>query len=213
MLVIRTVGSARIAELLHLLRQGECIAHDGARRQALICGDARMKRFFALQATHEMLHAGVLDVACSVLSPRHRAQSPALTALAAFRRDLEHDLARGHLAASIVGLQIVLEGLGMLTLSRMNPALSRHGARFAPFKRVLEQQEHTHHAFGCRWLERQDRSLLPQRAADARRYFDLAAAVIDDGADLFCHGASTPRSYKQGLLAALPPALTQGWAP
>ena len=98
----------------------------------------------------------------------------AVTALDTYRRHLAHDLERGHLVSTIIGLQIVLEGLGALTLAHINLALSRYGARFAPYKRLLEQQEDTHHAFGCRWLAHKDAASITRMAADARRYFELA---------------------------------------
>lgn len=204
--------STRIARLFHLLWQGECIARDAAARQALICGEIKAQRFFSMQSTQESLHAALFNAASSVLTPHTGAlQTPAVTALRDYRRNLEHDLDCGHLGGSVVGLQIVLEGLGALTLSRMNLALSRHGPRFAPFKRVFEHQEDTHHAFGCRWLARRDPASLPRLAADARRYFDLACGVIDGGDELFGCGTGTPQDYRARLRAALPSALTRDW--
>lgn len=211
-IVIGADKSTRIARLFHVLWHGERIAHDAAARQALICGEVKAKRFFSMQSSQEALHAALFHAASAVLMPRTRSlQSTAVTALSAYRRHLEHDLACGHLAGSIIGLQIVLEGLGALTLSRMNLALSRHGPRFAPFKRLLEQQEDSHHAFGCRWLVRQDTASLPRLAADAHRYFNLACGVIDGGEDLFCYGTSTSQDYRSHLRAALPLTLTRDW--
>ncbi len=211
-IVIGAGRSVRIARLFDVLWHGERIARDVAARQALICGETKAQRFFAMQSAQESLHAATFRAACAVLTPRtHTLQSPAVTALSEYRRHLEHDLASGHLAGSIVGLQIVLEGLGALTLSRMNLALSRHGPRFAAFKRLLEHQEDSHHAFGCRWLARQDPAFLPRLAADAGRYFDLACGVIDGGEELFCYGISTSQDYRTHLRAALPLSLTRDW--
>lgn len=206
-------SSTRAARVFHVLWHGECIAHDIAVRQAMICGNAKAKRFFAMQASQESIHATLFHAATLVLAPRTRmVQTNAVTALGAYRRQLAHDLERGHLVSTIIGLQIVLEGLGALTLAHINPALSRHGARFAPFKRLLEQQEDTHHAFGCRWLAREDAASIPRMAADARRYFELACDVIGNSEDLFCYGISTPRDYRAQLRAALPPVVTRDWA-
>ncbi len=211
-IAIGTDKSTRMARVFHVLWHGERIAHDAAARQALICGDIKAKRFFSMQSAQESLHAALFHAATAVLTPRMRSlQTPAVAALNAYRRHLDHDLAAGHLAASIVGLQIVLEGLGALTLSRMNLALSPHGPRFAPFKRLLEQHEDSHHAFGRRWLERQDIESLPRLAADARRYFELACSAIDGSEELFGYGVSTPQNYRSHLRAALPSALTRDW--
>lgn len=209
---IGTDKSTRMARLFQLLWHGERIAHDTAARQAQLCREIKAQRFFAMQSAQESLHATMFHAASRVLAPRTRApQSAAVAALGVYRCHLEHDLACGHLAGSVVGLQIVLEGLGALTLSHMNLALSKHGARFAPFKRLLEQHEDSHHAFGCRWLARQDTAALPRLGADARRYFELACDVINAGDELFCYGISSPQDYRSQLRAALPLTLTGDW--
>lgn len=168
-------GSIRAARVFHVLWHGERIAHDVAVRQAAICDNAKAGRFFTLQASQESIHATVFHAATAMLAPRARMMlTNAVTALDTYRRHLAHDLERGHLVSTIIGLQIVLEGLGALTLAHINLALSRYGARFAPYKRLLEQQEDTHHAFGCRWLAHKDAASITRMAADARRYFELA---------------------------------------
>ncbi len=204
--------NTRIARLFHALWHGECIARDAAAWQARICSEPKARRFFALQAAQETLHATLFGAAVSVLAPRTSAlETPTLSALDRYRKRLEDDLEAGRISSSVVGLQIVLEGLGALTLARMNLALSGHGARFAPCKRLLEHQEDTHHAFGCRWLERQRIESAPALAADAREYFELACDVIDSSEDMFGYGISTPESYRAQLRAALHAALTRGW--
>ena len=209
-IVIGADKSTRIARLFHVLWHGERIARDTAARQALICNEVKARRFFAMQSAQESLHAALFHAAATVLAPRARLlQTPAITALGVYRRHLDRDLAAGNLAGTIIGLQIVLEGLGALTLSRMNLALSQHGPRFARFKRLLEQQEDSHHAFGCRWLERQSIASVPALAADTRKYCEVAYSVIDSGEDLFGYGISTPQCYVTHLRATLPAALMQ----
>lgn len=201
-------GNTRIARLFHALWHGECIARDAAAWQARICGEPKLQRFFALQATQEALHATVFHAAATLLAPRGRSlRTPAIVVLDDYRRRLDDDLAAGDLAGSVVGLQVVLEGLGDVVLKRLNPELNRHGARFAPWQKLLLAQEDIHHAFGCRWVKRCSAAALPALAASARDYLSLGTRLLAASEELFGYGLSTAASYDAQLRATLPEAL------
>ena len=205
---IDTGCELRIARLFHALWHGERIACAIAMRQARVCHEPRARRFFALQATQEALHATVFLAAATLLAPRARSlRTPAIAALDDYRRRLDDDLAAGDLAGSVVGLQVVLEGLGEVVLKRLNPELNRHGARFAPWQKLLLAQEDIHHAFGCRWIRRGSGSALPALAASARDYLSLGSRVLAASEELFGYGLSTAASYEAQLRATLPEAL------
>lgn len=198
----------RIARLFNVLWHGERIACAIAMRQARVCREPRARRFFALQATQEALHATVFHAAATLLAPRGRTlQTPAIAVLDEYRRRLDDDLAAGDLDGSVVGLQVVLEGLGDVVLKHMNPQLNRHGSRFAPWQKLLLAQEDTHHAFGCRWVRRSSSAALPALAASARDYLGLGTRLLDASEDLFGYGLSTSVSYGAQLRASLPEAL------
>ena len=208
-IVIGADKATRIARLFHLLWQGECIARDAAGVQARICRDPKVRRFFALQAGQEALHATVFHGAATLLARRGCSlRTPAIAVLDDYRRRLDDDLAAGDLAGSVVGLQVVLEGLGDVVLKRLNPELNGHGARFAPWQKMLLAQEDTHHAFGCRWVEHSPSDELPGLAATACGYRDLATRVLNASEELFGYGISTAESYGERLRATLPAALT-----
>lgn len=207
-ITIESGRDLRIARLFNVLWHGERIACAIAMRQARVCREPKARRFFALQATQEALHATVFHAAATLLAPRGRSlRTPAIAALDDYRRRLDDDLAAGDLAGSVVGLQVVLEGLGDVVLKRLNPELNRHGARFAPWQQLLLAQEDTHHAFGCRWVKRCSGAALPALAASARDYLSFGTRLLAASEELFGYGLSTVASYDAQLRATLPEAL------
>lgn len=207
-ITIESGRDLRIARLFNVLWHGERIACAIAMRQARVCRDPKARRFFALQASQEALHATVFRAAATLLAPRGRSLlTPAIAVLDDYRRRLDDDLAAGDVAGSVVGLQVVLEGLGNVVLKRLNPELNRHGARFAPWQKMLLAQEDTHHAFGCRWVGRCSSAALPALAASARDYLSLGSRVLAASEELFGYGLSTVASYDAQLRATLPEAL------
>lgn len=207
-ITIESGRDLRIARLFNVLWHGERIACAIAMRQARVCREPKARRFFALQATQEALHATVFHAAATLLAPRGRSlRTPAIAALDDYRRRLDDDLAAGDLTGSVIGLQVVLEGLGDVVLKRLNPELNRHGARFAPWQQLLLAQEDSHHAFGCRWIRRCSSAALPTLAASARDYLSLGTRLLAASEELFGYGLSTAASYDAQLRATLPEAL------
>lgn len=207
-ITIESGRDLRIARLFNVLWHGEHIACAIAMRQGRVCREPKARRFFALQATQEALHATVFHAAATLLAPRGRSlRTPAIAVLDDYRRRLDDDLAAGDLTGSVVGLQVVLEGLGEVVLKRLNPELNRHGARFAPWQKLLLAQEDIHHAFGCRWVKRCSSAALPALAASARDYLRLGTRLLAASEELFGYGLSTAASYEAQLRATLPEAL------
>lgn len=207
-ITIESGRELRIARLFNVLWHGERIACAIAMRQARVCRDPKARRFFALQATQEALHATVFHVAATLLATRGRSlRTPAIAVLDDYRRRLDDDLAAGDLAGSVVGLQVVLEGLGDVVLKRLNPELNCRGTRFAPWHKLLLAQEDIHHAFGCRWVKRCSGAALPALAASTRDYLRLGTRLLAASEELFGYGLSTAASYEAQLRATLPEAL------
>src|SRR3989304_2983822 len=120
-ITIESGRDRRIARLVNVLGHGERIACAITMRQGRVCRDPKARRFFALQATQEALHATVFHAAATLLAPRGRSwRTPAIAVLDDYRRRLDDDLAAGDFAGSVVGLQVVLEGLGEVGLKRLN---------------------------------------------------------------------------------------------
>lgn len=176
-----------VGRLLAVLARGERLAHDCARRQAQAAGPARAARFFAAQAAQERVHAAAFDAALALVSRSARRESPADAPFDRLRNRLERDLAHGELLASVVGLQVMFEGLGAVALERLNLARLPHGERFAPLRRALAREEAAHQAFGARFVESAlaRGAIAPERVrAATAEYRHLGEAVLDGCAAL-----------------------------
>ncbi len=200
---IGTDLKVQIARLFQILISGERLAQECASRQAVLAPDRRMRRFLITQAKQEGFHAWVFQRAASALAPRAKAfDSRASSAIKHFRERLFADLDSGNLAGSLVGMQVVLEGMGTVVLKEMDMALSRHGNRFVPLRRTLLQQEEAHHAFGLRSLERlcaDERVALPPLVMAGREYLELSGGILAACAELFQSFGADPRLYQPGL--------------
>lgn len=195
-----------IARLCHTLAYGERLAQNCARRQAELTAEPKMRRFLLQQAQQENFHALIFQGAVAVLAPKQPVASPASDALQDYGKRLEADLETGKLAESLLGMQVVLEGLGSVVLEEIGIALSQHGSLFAPFRRLL-QQEDTHHAFGLHALEQlraRDGVEAQQLQAAGRDYLELSDQALLACCELFQHFDSDPGDYSQSLRQQLP---------
>ncbi|MBA2352869.1 MAG: hypothetical protein H0V78_14110 [Burkholderiales bacterium] len=149
---------ANISRVFAALGEGERSARDAARKQADIAPDGKARRFLLAQARQEAFHAWVCDGAVHWLAPDSAGASALPAAVKrALRRYAERigtDLAEREFTRSLVGMQVVFEGLGAVVLGKLDIGLSKHGKRFAPLRRILLRQEDAHHEFGVRCLQR-----------------------------------------------------------
>ncbi|MBC7945348.1 MAG: hypothetical protein H7X91_08825 [Burkholderiales bacterium] len=75
-------------------------------------------------------------------------------ALRRYAERIEADLAEREFTRSLVGMQVVFEGLRAVVLRKLDIGLSEHGQCFAPLRLLLLRQEDAHHEFGVRSLQR-----------------------------------------------------------
>ncbi|MGH8710032.1 MAG: hypothetical protein ACREVA_01745 [Burkholderiales bacterium] len=202
--------NACIADLFHALALGERLAQDCARRQVVFAADPKMRHFLTRQSQQEAFHALVLNGAGAVLDSKRNAATPLIQALQAYGARLESDLDARRLAPSLLGMQVMLEGIGAVVLEKMDMNLSElHSPRFAPFRRLLQQQEDAHHAFGLHALEQiitaDPAQLEPLRVA-ARDYLALSRNILFTCSDLFQYFNSNVTDYSASLEQHLP-----GW--
>lgn len=187
-MLVRPDEKVPIARLLTFLSHGERMAHDCATAQAMLVEEAGARRFLQTQAKQEAMHAVVFQGAIAWLAPKHLGDTPFLAALEEYRRILGEALARRDLTETILAEQVVLEGLGEAILNRIEQGLAKRAAPFGRLRRILLQQEETHHGFGCRWLERvvergeTDHATLGRQA---QRYLALTDAMVLTLCDVF----------------------------
>lgn len=199
--------AARLSLLLDVLHAGELLAAHTAARQARLAPLPWMRRALATQAQQEQQHAAMARTALQAVGA-HRRVPDLLTAL---RARLEHDLAVADLAASLIGLQGVIEHLGEALLEFLGTREHPARALLNPLRAHVLAQEQGHVLLGGRCLA----ALAPPRDPDAFYIYlalgrDLAAetaGLLDDArldGDTFWREVQSRLTswYAQGVAAA-----------
>ena len=204
---IGTDLKGRLAHLFQVLLTGEQLAQECAARQALLAPERKTRQFLATQAQQEALHARVFSRVASALVPRGGvSDSPAVRALQHYRRRLLADLDAVNLGATLVGMQVVLEGVGAIVLKEMDTVLRRRGDRYAALRRRLLLQEDAHHVFGIRSIEylcTQTPAVIPQLVTAGQEYGELSADLLTTCEELFFYLGADAQFYRPVLPACL----------
>lgn len=164
-----------LASLFSLLAEGEALAARAANAQAEFCSELRQQRFFRAQAQQERLHHKVFGGAAVFFGG---AQSPN-RALAAYARKVEHALQNQALLESVIAVQVVMEGLGEVMLQRLDSGIAKRGLGFIRLRRLILEQEKSHHRFGeslvTEWQEQ-----ATQMRCISSPYLNLVDEMIDE---------------------------------
>ena len=196
-----------IARLLATILEAERLAWECAARQAPLAAALHQGRFLRAQTRQEAVHAAVVRASLFAIEPGgRRIATPAEAALGAYRRRLDRDLCEANLLGSVIGMQIVFEGLGSFVIGRMNLALSGHGERYGPARRLLARQEDSHHAFGTQVLAAAlDRRDLPLASAaeTIAEYRELAHGILCACDELFTEFSVSRSIYQRRFDDAL----------
>jgi len=196
-----------IARLLTFLEHGERLAGECAKAQAALAPESGSCRFLLSQARQEAAHAMVFQGAIAWLAPKPLGEAPFLPALEEYRRILNDALGREDLLETLLAEQVILEGLGKAILTRIEEGLAKRAALFARLRRILLQQEESHHGFGRRMIERAmadgriDAETLCRRAQE---YLSLTDRMMLPLSDLFEAMAEDPSAYANDARAVLP---------
>lgn len=136
-----------------------------------------MRRALATQAGQERQHALIARAALQVVGTNWA--TPDVTAALAAR--LQRDLESGDLAASLIGLQGVVEHLGEALLEFLGTHEHPTGALLHPLRCHVLAQEQGHVALGARCLAALD---APQNADAYAEYCELGRALAGQVANL-----------------------------
>ena len=206
-----------VARLLGFIVEGERLAHDGARSQAVLSADTGMHRFLINQARQEAMHTRVLQAAVLCLRPRGFRQQDRSKPMRRYRLRLEDAVARGDLNEALLAQQVILEGFGDAILTSISNGVESRRLGFRRLRQVIIGQEQAHHAFGVRRLEQAVKEnpetceLLRERGAC---YLSLVDEMLDDLADLLTFFDEDPDDYaraaRQGIPACLIPIAADG---
>jgi hypothetical protein len=201
-----------LQRLLTFLEQGERLANECAKAQAVLAPDSGSRSFLLSRARQEAAHALVFQGAIAWLAPRHLGNTPFLPALKEYRKLLDDALARKDLLETFLAEQVILEGLGEAILTRIEEGLAKRAAPFGRLRRILLQQEEAHHGFGRRMLERAmaegqiDAEMLRRRAQD---YLALTDRMVLSLSDLFESIDEDPTAWARDARKFLPEWLVE----
>ncbi len=141
-------ASRKLACLLDVLHAGEALAARTAARQATLAPERWMTRALRVQAVQEYGHAGMAGAALALNGTRGHN----FDILAAVRTRLHRDLDQGNLAASLLGLQGVVEHLGEALLETLGTYTHPAGAPLHALRVKVLAQERGHVQLGARCL-------------------------------------------------------------
>lgn len=194
-----------LARLFSSLEYGERIAQRCAARQSYLVSDLRHARFLRRQAKQERLHAFIFGRITAWLAPG--AAPPPARGLRVVEAMLDNALRSGDLAESLLGQQVVIEGLGETLLTRLGAGAAPLGFGLSRLQRRLVGQEHAHHTFGIRVLQEllESGSIRAEWASEkARRYLDVIDGMFCECADIFDALDEDPAVHRADVHRRLP---------
>ena len=159
----------KLSRLLAVLRGGEELAAHVALRQSQIASAPWMSRALCMQAAQERGHAAIVNAALRLVAARQRTPDVTL----ALRRRIDRDLDAGNLAASILGLQGVIEHMGEALLELLGRHQHPAGVLLHALRKKVLAQEHGHVLLGARCLQ-------ALRVNPAENRNDDAPAALDE---------------------------------
>jgi hypothetical protein len=199
-----------IAHLLQFLAAGERLTHECAAAQAGLAGGRAqpdLSRFLRSQARQELAHMMLFQAVIGWLSPRSWGRGAALVPLDRYRLLLESAIQRHEFLETVLAEQVILEGLGEAILGRIEAGLVKRGAGFGRLRRVLLQQETTHHAFGEQVLARAvaaGETSYDDLRLRAQPYLALVEPMVMPLAHVFDEIGEDPAAYLADARTCLP---------
>lgn len=170
-----------IARYLKFLLCGERIAHNCSARQAKLCDDKQMRRFLLKQSRQEKFHAMTFRSGILFLAPKG-VNAPAQKHTKIYGALLDEAIANHDLLSSVIGLQVILEGMGEVALSRLDFGMKQRDAGFQKLRRAILAQEDAHHEFGLQYL---DKNQLSTRSIGPEDYLAVISDMLSSMQNLF----------------------------
>ena len=200
----------QIARLFNFLLMGEQIAQDCASRQSRLFKDPLAQRFLQAQARQEGLHAKIFKAGIGILSPRGVGEPLARKQMEQYRTMLDKALLRGDALESLLGMQVIFEGLGEVALTRISAGFASRNLAFERVRKLVVGQEDAHHSFGLRQFQ-QLSSTTNNKLPGLRQQGQLYLEILDDTLrtlePLFDYFDENPQDYLAELKQVLPPEL------
>ncbi|MEM7027901.1 MAG: hypothetical protein AAF410_06735 [Pseudomonadota bacterium] len=198
----------QIARLFAFLLQGEQLAFDCAKKQAELFTDKRSQRFLKNQVRQERFHSQVFKSGVGILAPRGVINVPGQKEMQTYRQLVTEALDRGDKAESLLGMQIMLEGVGDVAVQHISAGFDYRDVGFMcrRVRHLILGQEDAHHTFGIKrfnsLFDSEDvPDYLQQRSQD---YLHLLEALMLSVTELFEYFDESAEHYIDEFYAELP---------
>ena len=170
-----------IARYLKFLLCCEKIAHRCSARQAKLCEDRQMKRFLLKQSRQEKFHAITFQSGILFLAPKG-VNAPAQKQTRTYDALLDEAIKNQDLLSSVIGLQVILEGMGEIALARLDSGMKQRDAGLQKLRRAILAQEDAHHDFGLQYL---NKNLLSIMSIQPEVYLAVISDMLTSMQNLF----------------------------
>ncbi len=141
------------AKLFSFLMLGEEIAQHCATQQAIHSSNAVTRRFLKSQARQEKYHRIIFQRGELMLSPKGGNCGSVKNHLLEYKKLLDEATKTNNFEETLLGQQIILEGLGETVLENIDHGMSNRKFGFHRIRHLILSQEHAHHQFGLRKLD------------------------------------------------------------
>ena len=197
-----------ISQLFAFLLEGEQLAFDCASTQASFFTDASSKKFLLNQARQEKFHYRVFKSGVGILAPRGVRNIPGKKEFLTYRRLLTEALDRQDRAESLLGMQIIMEGLGDVAVNHISAGFDYRNIGFMcqRVRHLVLGQEDAHHQFG---ITRFHACLPGDNIPDyllkrSQDYLELVNSLMHSVSELFDHFDENAVEYLEEFYADLP---------
>lgn len=195
------------ARLFSFLALGEEIAHHCAKQQARQSDNRAMQRFLKSQARQEKNHQIMFKYGELLLTPKGSPCEPAVQPLQEYKHLLNEAIEKNDFAETLLGQQVILEGLGEVVLKNIDFGMSNRNFGYKKIRHLILTQEQAHHDFGIRKLNHAVQNDLEEQtrlSARAQDYLHLIEKMLDNLYSLFEHFNYDASSYNHQVKDALP---------
>ena len=198
----------QIARLFNFLLQGEQLAFDCASQQAKLFDDSVSKKFLLNQSRQEKFHRQVFKAGIGILAPRGVSNIPGKKEMQQYRMLLTEALTRGDQAESLLGMQIVFEGLGDVAINHISAGfeLRDMGRMCKRVRHLILGQEDAHHAFGVNRFNTffKDEPIPDYLIKRSQDYLELLEELMLSVSELFDYFDEHADQYMDEFYADLP---------
>lgn len=195
------------ARLFSFLALGEEIAHHCAKQQARQSDNRAMQRFLKSQARQERNHQIMFKYGELLLTPKGSPCEPAVQPLLEYKRLLNEAIEKNDFAETLLGQQVILEGLGEVVLKNIDFGMSNRNFGYKKIRHLILTQEQAHHDFGLRKLNhsvQNDIEAQTRLSIRAQDYLHLIEKMLDDLYSLFEYFKYDASSYNHQVVDSLP---------